>query len=91
MPDTNLKQKEFLEKLNEATFSADASERLLYHYLKDYEDKIFIPDDNPSWLHKSFRQVDVTGNTEVDIKIWQLMDKSKIVWEVMDKVYPDEQ
>jgi hypothetical protein len=89
MPDTNLIQKEFLEKLNEATLNAAPNERLLYHFLKDYEDKIFTPDDNPSSLHISFRRTDITGNTRVDAKIWQLLGECKIVWEVLDEMYPE--
>ena len=85
--DTNNKQSEFLEKLDNATKNLEGYERALYLLLRDEENNIFIPDSNPSWLHKSFRQVDVTESGKRDWAIWHLMNCSQIVWEVMDVVY----
>lgn len=88
-PDTNIKQKEFLEKLDVATANLGGAERALWVLLDSEKDNIFIPDNDPSWLHKSFRQTDVTKSGKLDWAIWLLMGWSTIIWEVMDEVYPE--
>lgn len=85
---TNLKQSKFLDLLDLRTRNLGTFERALYLLLRDEEENIYIPDDNPASFHKSFKQIDVTKSGKRDAAIWILLNQSTIIWEVMDEVYP---
>ncbi len=90
---TNNKQKEFFEevkeKMDDDKSFTDDSERALLLLLLDEESNIFILDDDPGWLHKAFRQIDVTDSGKRDMAIWHLLNNSKVVWEIIENIYKD--
>lgn len=73
-----------------------SSERSLYFLLKDnekYLDGKIEHDQTGEWFHKSFRQVDVTGSSNVDLSIWYLLQNAPLFWKILngelDECYND--
>ena len=61
-------------------------ERALYFLLKDNEKHIegkIEYDETGEWLHKSFRQVDVTGSSNIDLSIWHLLQNAPLFWMIL--------
>jgi hypothetical protein len=93
---TNNNQEKFFKELEELRESKEynnisGAERALILLLLDEKENIYIPDDDPNWFHKQFRQIDVTSSGMRDSAIWNLINDSEIIWKALDKVYPNEQ
>lgn len=70
-------------------------DRALYHLLKVNEDKINIEnwiDNDPSGFsfHKSFRQTDPTGNWNMDMAIWHLMQNAPLFFRMLSDSIRDD-
>ena len=83
--------KELLEKYDILTRDS-LKERPLWLLLKAHEDEIagkIEEDQTGEWLHKSFRQNDVTGCGYTDMAIHELMRKARIFWQMLNGEYDD--
>lgn len=57
----------------------------LLHLLRSCERK-FIYTDEKEAFHKQFRQMDVTGNADIDMAIWWLLGESERFWSAFEEV-----
>jgi len=81
--------KVFLKQLsiltNDCSYTIDSHNRALYLLLAKYESKLQSIDDG-EYFHKSFRQTDVTGDTTIDLVIWNLLHSCDIFWTLYDRM-----
>jgi hypothetical protein len=82
-------KKSFLTLFDKETENTTGLDRALFCLLKDEANNIYLDPKNPEWLHKSFRQVDVTSSGLRDIAIHHLMGTSRLVWKVLEQVYKE--
>jgi len=81
---------QILELLDAATQQAESSERALYYLLMEYK-KWLPPLETYADLGSFqawFRKTDVTDSGFVDMAIWNLLNCSKIFWDVCEEVLP---
>lgn len=62
------------------------NERALFRLLNGFKKEITgLIEADPSgfWFHKAFRQTDVTGNGDIDMAIWHLLQKASLFWQIL--------
>jgi len=78
--------KQLLEEYN--SMRNEDSERALWRLFKAHEERIIgLLDQNldDERFHKLFRQADITGNSDIDMAIWYLLQAAPVFWKLFEK------
>lgn len=59
------------------------TDRALWHLLTRWQGQL---PDLDGYFHKAFRQVDVSDDGDTDMAIWNLLNHSRLFWNIFDDV-----
>lgn len=79
---------DFLAELDVRTKKLSGTERALYHALMYFREEIGdLLFQNYQYFMKAFRQCDITNSGNGDMIIYELLDASKIFWDLVAEVF----